>query len=507
LGLFYEQILKQSSCWFEKKERKEMAVTVWIPTTLRGFTNHTSEVELEGRNVAEVLQALVDEYPDAKQALFDTEGKLRSFINVFVGDTNIKNLQGYETQVRDGDEIVLIPAIAGGAFKGSVLEEGRGEKLTNDEIMRYSRHLLLKEIGVKGQKKLKASKVLIVGMGGLGTPLAQYLAAVGIGTIGLVDFDEVESSNLQRQVIHRTRDVGRPKVASAKDAIRAINPLVKVETYNVQLNAENAIEIISDYDVVADATDNYKTRYLVNDACVLLGKPDVFGAMYQFEGQASVYYAKEGPCYRCLYPSPPPAGLVPTCAEGGVIGALPGIIGTIQANEVIKLIVGGGSPLIGRLLILDAWKMKFRELKVDKNPDCPICGRHPSITELEEYDYEKFCGLKKPEEEEQFDSIEAGILKKRLDAGEEITIIDVREPHERAIVKFPGAKIIPIGQLARRQNELNPDIDTVFICKEGKRSILAIRTLREAGYQGPMYNLKDGINTWAKEVDPSMPRY
>lgn len=484
-----------------------MAVTVLIPTTLRSFTNRRSEIELEGSNVAEVIQALADEYPDTKKAIFDEEGKPRAFINIFVGEENIKKLNGYETEVKDGEVIMLIPAIAGGAIDSSVLGDNKGEKLSNDEIMRYSRHLLLQEVGVKGQKKLKAAKVLIVGLGGLGTPLAQYLAAAGVGTLGLLDFDEVEASNLQRQVIHGTRDVGRPKVASAKDAIKKINPYVKVETYNLRLTAENALDIISEYDVVADATDNYKTRYLVNDACVLLGKPDVFGAMYQFEGQSSVYYAKEGPCYRCVYASPPPAGLVPSCAEGGVVGVLPGIIGTIQANEVIKLIVGGGKPLIGRLLTLDAWRMKFRELHIDKDPNCPICGKNPTITELEEYDYEEFCGLKQKEEEEPVEAIEAKELKKRMDAGEEITIIDVREPHERAIVKFENAKIIPIGQLARRQDELNPDIDTVFICKEGKRSILAIHTLREAGYKGKMYNLKDGINTWAREVDPSMPQY
>lgn len=484
-----------------------MAVTVLIPTTLRSFTNRSSEIQLEGETVGEVIQALADEYPEIKKAIFDENGAPRAFINVFVGEENIKKLEGYDTKVNDGDEIMLIPAIAGGSATESIMDDGRTEKLTNDEISRYSRHLLLQEIGVKGQKRLKSAKVLIVGLGGLGTPLAQYLAAAGVGTIGLVDFDEVEASNLQRQVIHGTRDVGRPKVASAKDSIKAINPLVKVETYNLQLNVENALEIIEDYDVVADATDNYKARYLINDACVLLGKPDVFGAMYQFEGQTSIYYAKEGPCYRCLYQSPPPAGLVPSCAEGGVIGALPGIIGTIQANEIIKLIVGGSKPLIGRLLTLDAWRMKFREVKIEKDPDCPICGKHATIKELEEFDYEEFCGLKKKEEEEPVEAIEAKALKKRLDDGEEITIIDVREPHERAIVKFPDAKVIPIGQLARRQNELNPDVDTVFICKEGKRSILAINTLREAGYKGRMYNLKDGINTWAKEVDKSMPQY
>lgn len=484
-----------------------MAVTVLIPTTLRSFTNQNSEIELEGETVGAVIQALADEYPEIKKAIFDEEGVPRAFINVFVGEENIKKLDGYDTKVEDGAEIMLIPAIAGGSASESVIEDEKLEKLTNDEISRYSRHLLLREIGVKGQKRLKAAKVLIAGLGGLGTPLAQYLAAAGVGTIGLVDFDEVEASNLQRQVIHGTRDVGRPKVASAKDSIKAINPLVKVEAHNMMLTAENALELIEEYDIVADATDNYKARYLINDACVLLGKPDVFGAMYQFEGQTSIYYAKEGPCYRCLYQSPPPAGLVPSCAEGGVIGALPGIIGTIQANEIIKLIVGGSKPLIGRMLTLDAWKMKFREVKIEKDPNCPICGKHATIKELEEFDYEEFCGLKKKEEEEPVETIEAKALKKRLDDGEEITIIDVREPHERAIVKFPDAKVIPIGQLARRQNELNPEVDTVFICKEGKRSILAINTLREAGYEGKMYSLKDGINTWAKEVDRSMPQY
>jgi adenylyltransferase/sulfurtransferase len=484
-----------------------MAVTVLIPTTLRSFTNRRSEIKLDGKTVREVIQSLADEYPETKKAIFDENGTPRAFVNVFVNENNIKNLDGYDTEVKDGDEIMLIPAIAGGSPEKSVISDERTEKLTNDEIMRYSRHLLLQEVGVKGQKKLKAAKVLIVGLGGLGTPLAQYLAAAGVGTIGLVDFDEVESSNLQRQVIHGTRDVGRPKVASARDSIKAINPLVKVETYNLLLTAENALDIIGEYDVVADATDNYKARYLVNDACVLLGKPDVFGAMYQFEGQTSVYYAKEGPCYRCMYPAPPPAGLVPSCAEGGVVGVLPGIIGTIQANEVIKLIVGGGEALIGRLLNLDAWRMKFRELKIEKDPNCPICGKNPTITELEEYDYEEFCGLKKHDEEEPVEAISAKDLHSRIENGEPITIIDVREPHERAIVKFPNAKVIPIGQLARRQDELNPDIDTVFICKEGKRSILAINTLREAGYKGKMYNLKDGINTWAKEIDKSMPQY
>jgi len=488
-----------------------MAVTVLIPTTLRSFTNSNSETQLSGNTVDEVLKNLLAEYPEAKNALFDENENLRAFINVFVDGIHIDELDKFNTKVNDNAEIMLIPAISGGSGKADDTEERRGEKLSeplsNDEISRYSRHLLLKEIGLKGQRRLKAAKVLIAGLGGLGSPLAQYLAAAGVGTIGLLDYDEVEISNLQRQVIHRTRDIGRPKVASAKDAIKNINPLCKIETYNIQLTEQNASELIDEYDIVADATDNYKSRYLINDACALLGKPDVFGAMYQFEGQVSVFYAKEGPCYRCVYPAPPPPGLVPTCAQGGVMGILPGVIGTIQAAEVIKLIVGGGNSLIGRLLVFDAWKMKFRELKITKRSDCPICGDSPTINALGEYDYDEFCGLKQDESEEPIKSVEAKELKRRIDAGEPMTIIDIREPHERAIVKFPADKVIPIGQLARRKDELDPNIDTIFICKEGKRSILAIRTLREAGYKGPMFNLKDGINTWARDVDKTLPQY
>ncbi len=491
-----------------------MPATVIIPTTLRMFTEHNSELELDGNTVGEVITSLADEYPETKKVLFGEDGKLREFINVFVGSDNIRDLKGYDTPVRDDDEIILIPAIAGGSGdtveepNDSVLGDRIGDKLTNDEIKRYSRHLLLKEVGVKGQRRLKAAKVLIVGMGGLGTPLAQYLAAAGVGTLGLIDFDEVEESNLQRQVIHGSRDIGRPKVASAKDSIKQINPLVKVETYNERLTKENSIDLISQYDVVADASDNYQTRYLVNDACVLLGKPDVFGAMYQFEGQAAVYYADRGPCYRCMYPAPPPAGLVPSCAMGGVVGVLPGIIGTVQANEVIKLIVGGGKPLIGRLVTFDAWRMKWRELKIHKDENCPICGKNRTITELDEYDYEDFCGIKaQAEEEEEVEGIEPKELKRRLDAGEKITIVDVREPHERAIAKFPDAIVIPIGQLDRRQDELDPTVDTVFVCKEGKRSILAVRTLHEAGYKGVAYNLAGGTNAWSREVDSTFPQY
>ncbi|GHV95755.1 molybdenum cofactor biosynthesis protein MoeB [Spirochaetia bacterium] len=394
----------------------------------------------------------------------------------------------------------------------SILKDRELPDLTNDEISRYSRHLLLPEIGVEGQKRLKAAKVLLVGTGGLGAPLALYLAAAGVGTLGIVDFDVVEESNLQRQVIHSTRDVGRPKVASAKDRIKGINPHINVITYNTMLTSANALDIIKDYDIVADGTDNYQTRYLVNDACVLLGKPNVYGSIFQFEGQASVFYAKEGPCYRCLYPEPPPPGLVPSCAEGGVVGVLPGIVGCIQANETIKLIVGSteysnntACSLIGKLLLFDAWKMSFRTLKLDKDTQCPICGKTPSIHEL--IDYEQFCGLKKQADEEPVEIITAKELKARMDAGDSLQIIDIREPHERAIAKFPNAKPIPLGQMARRVDEFDDKIDSVFICKIGQRSVFAIRALREAGYAGRLLNLKDGFNAWAREVDTSLPVY
>lgn len=490
-----------------------MAVTLLVPTTLRSFVDGQTDVVLDGNSIEEVLNDLTDRYPETIKPLFDESGKPRAFITFFLNGENIKTLAGLETPVKDGDEIMLVPAIAGGSGatheqkNESVLGERRGESLTNDEITRYSRHLLLKEIGVKGQKRLKAASVLIIGVGGLGAPLAMYLAAAGVGKLGLIDFDLVDESNLQRQVIFGTRDVGRPKVAAAKDRLKQINPLVKVETYNYRLTAENAGDIFEDYDVIADASDNYQTRYLVNDTCVLLHKPDVFGAMYQFEGQVTVYYADRGPCYRCMFPAPPPKGLVPSCATGGVVGVLPGIIGTMQAGEVIKLIAGGGDPLIGRLVIFDEWNFKYRELHVCKDPDCPVCGAHPTITEPQDFDYDGFCGLNDDDDEIEIEGIEAKELKERMDRGERLNIVDVREPHERAICKFPEAHPIPIGQLARRIDEFDPEVDTIFICKQGQRSILAARTLIEAGYKGPVYNLKDGTNAWARDVDPSYPVY
>lgn len=380
------------------------------------------------------------------------------------------------------------------------------DELTKKEYLRYSRHLILPEVGLEGQLKLKNSKVLLIGTGGLGAPLAMYLAAAGVGTIGIVDFDFVDESNLQRQIIHSTRDIGRPKIASAKDRIKAINPNVNVIAIETRLTSENALDIIKDYDIVADGTDNFPTRYLVNDACVLLGKPNVYGSIFRFEGQVSVFGAKDGPCYRCLYPAPPPPGLVPSCGEGGVLGVLPGIVGCIQANEVIKLIIGKGKPLVGRLLLIDALNMKFRELKLRKDSKCPICGDNPTITEP--IDYEFFCGIKKPGDEEiQVDEIQPTDLKARFDAGDNIQIIDMREPHELVMGKLPNTKAIPYGQVIRRMNELDPSIDTVFVCKIGVRSILAIRALKEAGYTGNLFNLRDGINGWASDIDPSIIQY
>lgn len=382
-------------------------------------------------------------------------------------------------------------------------------ELSKDEIERYSRHLLLPEVGVEGQRKLKNARVLMVGTGGLGAPLGMYLAAAGVGTLGIVDFDLVEASNLQRQIIHGTRDIGRPKIASARDRIKQINPKVNVEPHETRLTSKNAIEIIREYDVIVDGTDNFPTRYLVNDACVLLGKPNVHGAIFRFEGQASVFDAERGACYRCLYHEPPPPGMVPSCAEGGVLGVLPGIVGSIQANETIKLILGGGEPLINRLVLFDAWTMRFRELKLRKDPRCPVCGENPAIREL--IDYEEFCGLKAPSNGNgaghDYEEITASELKRRIDNNDRLQIIDVREPHEYEIVKLPNTKLIPLGQILNRKAEIEPGLDAVIVCKIGKRSARAIESLKKDGYNGRLFNLRDGIIGWSKEVDRNIAIY
>jgi sulfur-carrier protein adenylyltransferase/sulfurtransferase len=381
-------------------------------------------------------------------------------------------------------------------------------QLDNAEIARYSRHLILPEVGLEGQQKLKAAKVLCVGTGGLGAPLTFYLAAAGVGTIGLVDFDVVDESNLQRQIIHSTADVGRPKIDSAADKLKALNPHVKIVKHETMLTSANALEIIKDYDIVADGTDNFPTRYLVNDACVLSGnKPNAYASIFRFEGQASVFATEEGPCYRCLYPEPPPPGLVPSCAEGGVLGILPGLLGVMQATEVIKLILGKGDPLIGRLVLVDSLNMKFRELKLRKNPDCPVCGTHPTVTKL--IDYQQFCGIV-PEQKPA--PMQNGIpqvtpvdLKRRLDAGEDVFVLDVREPHEYQIVNI-GAPLIPLGDLPNRLGELDANREIVIHCKTGGRSQRAAEFLQKSGFKN-VSNLAGGITAWATDIDPKLPKY
>jgi sulfur-carrier protein adenylyltransferase/sulfurtransferase len=387
----------------------------------------------------------------------------------------------------------------------ATLTETAPVSLNNDEILRYSRHLIMPEVGMQGQLKLKAAKVLCIGAGGLGSPLALYLGAAGVGTLGLVDFDVVDYTNLQRQIIHRTEDVGHPKLDSAADKIKAMNPFVNIKKFNTHLSSDNALEIFKEFDIIADGTDNFPTRYLTNDACVISGKPNVYASIFRFEGQASVFGMPDGPCYRCLYPEPPPPGLVPSCAEGGVLGILPGLLGVIQATEVIKLILGSGDPLIGRLLLVDALGMKFRELKLRKNPDCPVCGKNPTIKKL--IDYQEFCGIRGEEVEAEVTTSEMQVeeLKQRLDRGDDLFILDVREPHEYQICNI-GGHLIPLGDLPRRVNELDTSKEIVAHCRSGVRSAKAVNFLRQAGFK-KVHNLAGGILAWADRVDPSMPKY
>ena len=377
--------------------------------------------------------------------------------------------------------------------------------LSNDEILRYSRHLIMPEVGMEGQQKLKASKVLCIGAGGLGSPLALYLTAAGVGTLGIVDFDVVDYTNLQRQIIHTTADVGRKKLDSAADKLKAINPYINLRTFDTRLSSANALELFREFDIIADGTDNFPTRYLVNDACVLTGKPNVYGSIFRFEGQASVFATEDGPCYRCLYPEPPPPGLVPSCAEGGVLGILPGLVGVIQATETIKLILGAGDPLIGRLLLVDALGMKFRELKLRKSPDCPVCGKNPTVKSL--IDYNEFCGIRGEEEVVSMDvpAMTVEELKQQLDARKDLFILDVREPHEYQICNLNG-HLIPLGDLPKRIHELDSSREIVAHCRSGVRSGKAVTFLRQAGFK-KVHNLTGGILAWADKIDPTMPKY
>ena len=483
---------------------------ILIPTPLRPFTEKQDAVEIDGNTIGELLQNLTTKYGGLKQHLYTADGKLRSFVNIYVNDDDIRYLQKDQTPLKSGDTVSIIPSVAGGAPSVIAKEQRALPELSGDEIKRYSRHLIMPEVGVDGQRKLKAANVLCIGAGGLGSPAAMYLAAAGIGTIGIVDFDVVDFSNLQRQIIHGTPDVGRPKLHSAKDRLKAINPNVQIETYEEALTSANALRLFEPYDVILDGTDNFPTRYLVNDACVLTGKPNAYGSIFRFEGQASVFATKDGPCYRCLYPEPPPPGLVPSCAEGGVFGVLPGIIGVIQATETIKLVLGAGEPLIGRFLIYDALRMRFRELKLRKDADCPVCGTHPTVTKL--IDYEQFCGVAPhqvaaaAQPATSADALTARELKAELDRGEVLQIIDVREPQEYQINRLPGSILIPLGELPKRYVELDPNANLVMQCKSGMRSAKAQDFLRSKGFTR-VRNLTGGVLGWIDQVDPSQPKY
>ena len=475
---------------------------ILIPTPLRQYAGKQDSVDLAGATVGDVLNSLTSQYSELRRHLYNDEGKLRSFVNVYVNDEDIRYLSKEATPLKDGDTVSIVPSIAG----GSAGIAAPPVTLSKEEILRYSRHLIMPEVGMEGQLKLKSAKVALIGTGGLGAPLGMYLAAAGIGRIGLVDFDVVDFTNLQRQVIHGTKDVGRKKLDSAADTMLDINPYLEIDRHETALTSENALRILKDYDIVVDGTDNFPTRYLVNDACVLLGKPNVYGSIFRFEGQATVFAYQGGPCYRCLYPEPPPPGLVPSCAEGGVLGILPGTIGLIQATETVKLILGIGEPLVGRLLLYDALAMRFRELKLRRNTECPVCGDHPTIREL--IDYEQFCGIpNQPHEpvaaEGDIDPLE---VKAKIDRGDPFVLIDVREPHEYQICKIPYAKLIPLGDLPKRINELDSADEIVAHCKSGMRSAKAVDFLKQAGFR-KVRNMKGGILAWSDKVDPSVPKY
>src|SRR6188508_1848495 len=428
-----------------------MAHRILIPTPLRPFAGKQEFVEVEGKTVGDALQRLVGQYGDLRRHLYNEDGRLRSFVNIYVNDEDIRHLDREQTALRAGDTISIVPSVAGGS--GAAVD---APELSRDEIQRYSRHLIMPEVGIDGQRKLKAARVLCVGAGGLGAPAAMYLAAAGVGTLGLVDFDVVDASNLHRQIIYGTPDVA--------------------------LTSKNALEVFKDYDIILDGTDNFQTRYLVNDACVLLGKPNAYGSIFRFDGQASVFAVKGGPCYRCLYPEPPPPGLVPSCAEGGVLGVLPGVIGIIQATEAIKLILGSGQPLIGRLLLYDALQMRFRELKLRRDPECPICGDHPTIHAL--IDYDRFCGVVPAHAQPAASGVpEVTVeqMKAKMDRGEDFFLLDVREPNEYQICRIEGAKLIPLGELGQRTGELDRDRETIVHCKMGGRSAKAVSLLQERG--------------------------
>jgi adenylyltransferase/sulfurtransferase len=478
--------------------------TIRIPTPLRSYTGDQSSVEVDGATAGEALAALTERYAALRPQLYTDDGRLRSFVNVYRNEDDIRYLEQEATPLEPNDTLSIVPSIAGGT-DAAVAEL---PELTASERGRYARHLILPEVGPEGQRKLKAASVLLVGAGGLGSPLALYLAAAGVGRIGLVDFDVVDETNLQRQVLHGTKDVGRPKLESARDRIHDVNPHVQVDLHPVRLTSENALGIVEQYDVVADGTDNFPTRYLVNDACILTGTPNVYASIFRFEGQVSVFCTDEGPSYRCLYEEPPPPGLVPSCAEGGVLGVLPGLVGTIQATEVIKLLLGIGEPLIGRLLLVDALAMEFRTLRVHRHPDWPAGAPHPTVKEL--VDYEAFCGIPATNgqaSEPEVPEITVQELKAQIDHGKPPFLLDVRKPSEAEIATL-GGTLIPVDELENRLDEIEAHRDerVAVLCRSGVRSAKAVKLLREAGFRDPV-NIKGGILAWSDEIDPSMPKY
>ena len=486
--------------------------SILIPTPLRQFVAGNDTVDVDAATVGEALRQLVAAHPQVERNLFNEQGRLRSFVNVYVDDEDIRYLDREDTALKSASTISIVPSIAGGSAAAAAVPVGVSgaelPELSNAEILRFSRHLILPEVGLAGQRRLKGAKILMVGTGGLGAPLGLYLAAAGIGRIGIVDFDIVDETNLQRQVIHGSKDVGRSKIDSAAETMQDINPRLAIDKYEVALTSENALEIISTYDVVVDGTDNFPTRYLVNDACVLLGKPNAYGSIFRFEGQATVFHHQGGPCYRCLYPEPPPPGLVPSCAEGGVLGILPAVIGSIQATEAVKIVLGKGDSLSGRLLLYDALNMRFRELRLRRNPECPVCGDNPTVREL--IDYQQFCGIPQQAQEEaareRLPEIAPIDLKARLDAGDDLFVLDVREPHEFEIARIPGTTLIPLGTLPQHVHELDSTADIVVHCKSGVRSGKAQRLLRDMGFSR-VTNLAGGILRWSDEVDPRVPKY
>ena len=487
-----------------------MAITIHIPTPLRPFLDgqDTVAVETEGA-VGELLRQLAAANGDLGKHLFGADGSLRNFVNVYVNEEDIRYQDGEATAVKNGDTISIVPSIAGGS----------GASLSAAELARYSRHILIPDVGRAGQERLKASSALLIGAGGLGSPLALYLAAAGVGRIGIVEFDKIDESNLQRQILYGTSQVGQSKLQRAQERLADLNPAITIEPLEEPLTSANALELFARYDVVADGTDNFPTRYLVNDACVLTGKPNVYGSIFRFEGQISVFNYQGGPCYRCLYSEPPPPGLVPSCAEGGVLGVLPGVVGALQANEVIKALLGLGEVAAGRLVIYDALKLSFRQLKLRRNPQCVVCGEQPTVTEL--IDYEQFCGVPALNGSSGgqaaaalgADGAGGGIreidvheLQERLGCGDRVRLIDVREPWEAEINHIEGADLIPLGELPDRLAELDPEASYVVHCKMGGRSANAVAQMQQAGFRD-VVNLEGGISAWVEEIDPDQQSY